>query len=73
MSRRGDGARNGVGNVVELEVEENSETQRRQLLDDLGSFCGKELASYLENACRSSKLPRQSRCLPGAVNIKGDD
>ena len=58
---------------MELEVEENSETQRRQFFDGLGSFCGKELASYFENACRPSKLPRQSRCLPGAVNIQGDD
>jgi hypothetical protein len=73
MSGRGDGARNGVRNVVEFEVEEYSETKRRQLLDCLGSFCGKELASYLENACGPSKLPRQSRCLPGAVNIQGDD
>ena len=58
---------------MELEVEENSEAQRRQLFNGFGSFCGKELASYLENACGPSKLPRQSRCLPGAVNIQGDD
>jgi hypothetical protein len=58
---------------VELEVEENAKTQRRQFFDGFGAFCSKELASYFENPCCSSKLPRQSRCLSGAVNIQGDD
>ena len=58
---------------MELEVEEDSETQLRQLFDGLGAFGGEELASYFENACCPSELPRQDASRPGAVNIQGDD
>ena len=67
------GARDGVWDVVELEVEEDAETELRELFDGFGTFGGEELASYLENACCPSQLPRQGRCWPGAVNVKGDN
>lgn len=68
-----DGSRDRVWDVMELQVEEDAETELCEFFDGFGTFGGKELASHLENASCPSKLPRQRRSWPGAVNVKGDD
>jgi len=57
---------------MKFQIEEYPETKLCKLLNCLGTFSGKELAAYLEDASGPSKLPRQGASWPGAVNVKGD-
>jgi len=62
--RCGDRACNCVGNVVELEIEEYFETQTREPLNRPRAFSREELEPNLEEACRTTKPPRQGAGRP---------
>jgi hypothetical protein len=69
LGRGGDGACNGVGNVVEFQVEEDIKTKARERLNSARAFGSEKLAANFEHPRGASELPGQSHCRPEAVYI----
>ena len=63
----------GVRDVVELQIEKDSEPEGRQPFDRRRPLSRKELAANLEDAGHASKLARQGAGRPQGVNVQGDD
>ena len=67
------GSSHGVGDVVELQVQEDPKAKTGQLLYGSWTFGRKQLTADLKQARSAPELPRQGACWPQAVNIQGDD
>ena len=65
--------RDSIRNVMEFQVEEHTKAQASDFFNRLRSLVCEKLAAYFEKSCGASQLPRQDRCGPGAVNVKGYD
>jgi hypothetical protein len=70
---RTDGSCNGVGDVVEFEVEENGEAAAAEFADDGGAFGGVEFEADLEPAAEAVELVGEGEGWVGAGGIEGDD
>jgi hypothetical protein len=68
-----DGTGYGVGDIVEFEVEEDTEAEAREPFDGSRTFRSEELAADLDHAGDTTKLTRQGAGWPQAVNIQGND
>ena len=64
LRRRGDRSGDCVGDVVELQIEEDIEAQSRELFNRSRTFGCEELKSYFEEACCTAKPPRQGAGRP---------
>ncbi len=64
LRRCGDRAGYGIGDVVELEIEEDLEAQTRELFNRPRAFSREELEPNFEEACCTAKPPRQGAGLP---------
>jgi hypothetical protein len=67
------GSRDGVGDVVELEVEEDGEVAAAELADDGGAFGDEELESDFEAAAEALELAGEGEGRGGAGVVEGDD
>ena len=55
---------NGIGDVVEFQIEEYLETEAREPFNRPRAFRREELEPNLEEACRTAKPPRQGAGRP---------
>jgi hypothetical protein len=68
-----DGSGNGVGDIVEFQIEENFGASCCELLNCAGAFGCEELASNFEEVGDTLKPPGQPHGWPQAVKIQRDD
>jgi len=68
-----DRARDGVGDVVKFEVEEDGEAAAAELADDGGAFGGVELEADFEPAAEALELIGEGKGGRGAGGVEGDD
>ena len=68
-----DGSGDGVGDVVELEVEEDVESSGGEGGDDLGAFGNEELQANLDPADGGSKAVGEGQGGCGVREVEGDD
>ncbi len=73
VRRGGNRAGNGIGDVVELQIEEYIEAEAREPLNRPRALSCEELQPDLEQARRTAKTPRQGAGWPQAVNVQGYD
>ena len=62
--------RDRVGDVVELQVEEDATAAARQRANDVGAFCGEEAAADLESADDVAKVVRESERREAVFDIQ---
>jgi len=68
-----DGARDGVGDVVQFEVKEDGEVAAAELADDGGTFGDEELEADFEPAAEALELVGEGEGWGGAGVVEGDD
>jgi hypothetical protein len=73
LSRRGNGAGNGVRDVVEFQIKKNFGPGGGDFFYGAGAFGGEELAANLEEVGNSTKPPGQLQGWPQAVNVQRDN
>lgn len=69
LGRRSNGLRNGVRDVTELQVEENSRHKGRKLLDACRPGRGKQLIPDLDQAKSSLQFPNNADGLWQAAKV----
>ena len=68
-----DGAGDGIGDVVVLEVEKDVTAGGHEVADDLWAFGREQLLAYLINLGRVADRCHDFSCLGGIGNVKGND
>jgi hypothetical protein len=69
---RSDGMTNGVGNIVELEIQENRTASIHDGLHNRGTLSGEKFQPYLTEGWGFQSI-EQAHCALGIGNIESDD
>lgn len=67
------GSSDGIGDVVVLQVQENSKSHTGESLDGTGAFGREKLTTNLEKARRPVEPPGQLTGRPEAIYVQSDD
>ena len=73
LSRGSNGSGNGVGDVVEFQIEKYLGAGGGDFFNGAGAFGGEKFAANLEEVGDSSKPPGQLEGWPQAVNVQRDN
>jgi len=67
-----DRAGDGMGNVVEFQIEEHTIAAVCELLDQMRPLCGEQAAAYLESASDAAQPIGKRARVPSRVDVKRD-